>query len=143
MSSKAQLQKNNEELQSVLQTIQSLPTKNTWGGGTLIVPGPENIEIPAYTDKTLTISGDENLIAENIKKGVEIFNVTGTLEEGKKGIDFGVVNFAEKTNTFTVKHGIGDVPTKFFVCAGSMPNSVAQPVICNETQYLYGGCSRF
>lgn len=32
MSSKAQLQKNNEELQSVLQTIQSLPTKNTWGG---------------------------------------------------------------------------------------------------------------
>lgn len=50
-------------------------------------PGTSNQTIASgqYLSGTQTIEGDANLIADNIKKGVSIFGVTGTLESGGTG----------------------------------------------------------
>ena len=49
---------------------------------TTITPGTEDIVIPAgtYLSGDLVIKGNANLVAENIKEGVEIFNVEGTVQ---------------------------------------------------------------
>ena len=54
-----------------------------------ITPGTENQTIAAhqYLTGAQTIEGDRNLSAGNIKKGVSIFGVTGTLEAGSTGTD--------------------------------------------------------
>ena len=54
-----------------------------------ITPGTENQTIAAhqYLTGAQTIEGDRNLSAGNIKKGVSIFGVTGTLETGGTGTD--------------------------------------------------------
>lgn len=45
----------------------------------------QTISSGQYLAGTQTIKGDANLVAENIKKGVSIFGVTGTLESGGTG----------------------------------------------------------
>lgn len=57
-----------------------------------ITPGISNKTIASgtYLTGTQTIKGDANLVAANIKKGVSIFGVTGTLEVRSKAIAFGV-----------------------------------------------------
>lgn len=52
-----------------------------------ITPGTADQTIASgqYLSGTQTIEGDANLIADNIKKGVSIFGVTGTLESGGTG----------------------------------------------------------
>ena len=54
-----------------------------------VTPGTENQTIAAnqYLTGAQTIKGDGNLSAGNIKKGVSIFGVTGTLEAGSTGTD--------------------------------------------------------
>ncbi len=54
-----------------------------------ITPGTENQTIAAkqYLTGAQTIEGDGNLSAGNIKKGVSIFGVSGTLETGSAGTD--------------------------------------------------------
>nr|DAM46621.1 MAG TPA: tail protein [Caudoviricetes sp.] len=54
-----------------------------------ITPGTENQTIAAnqYLTGAQTIEGDGNLSAGNIKKGVSIFGVSGTLETGSTGTD--------------------------------------------------------
>ena len=49
-----------------------------------ITPGTDDKSIPSgrYLTGAQTIKGDANLVAGNIKKGVSIFGVTGTMEEG-------------------------------------------------------------
>ena len=49
-----------------------------------IMPGTADKTIPAgrYLAGAQTIKGDPDLIPGNIKKGVNIFGVTGTMEEG-------------------------------------------------------------
>lgn len=51
-----------------------------------ITPGTADRTIPSgrYLAGTQTIKGDPDLIPANIKKGVNIFNVTGAMEEGAK-----------------------------------------------------------
>lgn len=58
-------------------------------GAATITPGTENQTIASgqYLAGAQTIKGDSNLVAENIKSGVSIFGVTGTLEAGSTGTD--------------------------------------------------------
>lgn len=53
-------------------------------GAQTIVPGTADKTIPSgkYLTGVQTIKGDSNLVPANIKKGVSIFGVTGTMEEG-------------------------------------------------------------
>lgn len=54
-----------------------------------ITPGTadQTISSGQYLSGPQTIKGDKNLVAENIKSGVSIFGVTGTLETGGTGTD--------------------------------------------------------
>ena len=45
-----------------------------------VIPGPVDQVIDDYLFNKVTVKGDENLKAENIKKGVSIFDVLGTFE---------------------------------------------------------------
>lgn len=79
-----------------------------------ITPGTSNKTIASgrYLTGTQTIKGDPNLIAENIKKGVSIFDVTGTHEGGA------VVQ--KKTGAFTL-----DEYGEATVSCGFKPDCVA------------------
>lgn len=85
------------------------------GGGTTIRPTTTNQIIPPYTDKELTVEGSANLKASNIKKGIDIFGVIGTMEQGKVGIDFGTVVPTSDTTSITVKHNLGKIPRKIVI----------------------------
>ena len=56
----------------------------TTKGATTYTPTTSNQTIASgtYLTGTQTIKGDSNLVADNIKSGVSIFGVTGTLESG-------------------------------------------------------------
>lgn len=56
----------------------------TTRGAQTIKPGTADKTIPAgtYLTGAQTIQGDANLVAGNIKSGVSIFGVTGTMESG-------------------------------------------------------------
>ena len=59
-----------------------------------ITPGTSNQTIAAgtYCSGAQTIAGDADLVAGNIKKGVNIFNVTGTYDAVADALNFTVVN---------------------------------------------------
>lgn len=52
-----------------------------------------------YLTGTQTILGDANLLAENIKKDVVIFNITGTLESGGTYSRYGTIATGKKATT--------------------------------------------
>lgn len=57
----------------------------TYSGETSITPGTEEKSFAAagkYVESDLTVTGDANLLPENIRKGKTIFDVTGTMEAG-------------------------------------------------------------
>lgn len=60
---------------------------NKYEGPYNIIPGTNNIVIPKNTllTENLTIMGDSDLVASNIRKDVNLFGVNGTLEEGGIG----------------------------------------------------------
>ena len=54
---------------------------------TTYTPGADGVTIPSsgkYCDKDITVEGDSNLVSGNIKKGVTIFGVSGSMESGDK-----------------------------------------------------------
>lgn len=57
-----------------------------------------------YTGGNVIVEGDANLIAENIKSGVSIFGVNGTLEEGDGGSDT-ENELVERTITSYINNG--------------------------------------
>ena len=59
----------------------------------------------------VTVSGDADLKAENVRKGTNIFGTIGTLVEGVAGIDFGTLALASSTEQVTIAHSLGAVPT--------------------------------
>ena len=76
------LEDNNTDLNSILSTVQNLPTAKAEQEKT-ITPSATIQEVVPDDGKTLskvTVNGDSDLAASNIKKGVNIFGVTGTYE---------------------------------------------------------------
>ena len=81
---------------------QQLTTK----GAATIVPGTSNQTIAAgtYLTGTQTIQGDTNLKAENIKQGVSIFGVAGSLTPGSQVVT-GTVTTSSMQTTLTINFG--------------------------------------
>lgn len=82
---------------------------------TEITPGTADQTIPALSLllNTLTVKGDADLVAKNIRSGVDIFGVIGTMVQGKTGIDYGTVQLAygDNENQFVVSHNLRKVPS--------------------------------
>lgn len=85
-------------------------------------PGTSNQIIASgqYLSGTQTIKGDANLLAENIRSGVSIFDVLGTFEgsgggsaglpEGVSAMEYGTFVLASDGNTSSIAHGLGVRP---------------------------------
>lgn len=137
MSNKTDLQENNVKLQTIKNNVEELPESNAWTGQTSIVPGTQAITIPAYTDEELTIQGDVNLIAENIKQGITIFGILGTASADLSsfGIDFGEITMnSTQQKRITIPHSLGVAPTKvIFTKLDYDNNNVTHTVVWNKT----------
>lgn len=64
----------------------------------------------------VTVTGDSDFTAENIKKDVSIWGITGTYESplSSYGIDFGTVT-PTGSSTLTVNHNLGKIPSFYAV----------------------------
>lgn len=109
MNNKNSLVLNNSNLLEISNTIQNLPESVHWIGEKSIIPGTADVSIPAYTNTALTVQGDSNFTAENIKNGVEIWGITGTMPEGVTGISYGQFTVTNQSSV-TVNHGLGVKP---------------------------------
>lgn len=112
-----------------------------------ITPGTTDQTIASgkYLSGTQTIKGDANLIAENIAKGVSIFDVVGALEAGSGDsgdgakIATGEFTPAEALGYYTITHDLGSIPKLAFIVA---KNDISLTEINNlEYSYYYGGSS--
>lgn len=84
---------------------------------TEITPGTTDQTISALSLllNNLVIKGDSNLVASNIKSGVNIFGVIGTMVQGQTGIDYGTVVPANAESEITVNHSLGKTPRYVFL----------------------------
>lgn len=87
-----------------------------------------------YTTGAVTVKGDANLVAGNIKSGISIFGVTGTYAgSGGGGYNLKTVSFTLSTNQslkkYTINHNCGKIP-KFVMVLSD----------CNNSAYLCSGC---
>jgi len=84
------IQNNIESLQHILETVNSLPDKTDSSEVTLqtktVTPSASNQTVrpdSGYTGLSqVTVNGDSDLIASNIRSGKNIFGVNGTMTEG-------------------------------------------------------------
>ena len=105
--------------------------------GTITIKGAQ-IYTPRATDQTIlagyylkgnqTIEGDANLIADNIKKGVSIFGVIGTLEAGSAGKTVKTGSFTGAETEAVIETGLSSI-SAFMVydTAGSLH---AEGLVC-------------
>lgn len=72
---------------------------------------------------SVVINGDGDLIPENVRHGVTIFDVVGTMTAGVSGIAFGTLTTTSSRQTeMTIAHGLGVIPSRFYlVPATNMP----------------------
>lgn len=111
-----------------------------------ITPGTSNKTAVAsgkYTTGTVTVKGDSNLVPENIKSGVSIFGVSGSVEASN--VKFGYVHLTEwymRNNLNIPLPFSGDI-TKLAIIAGTYNTPVrsASVLYVNSTQAYYGGKS--
>lgn len=87
-----------------------------------------------YTTGAVTVKGDANLVAGNIKSGTTIFGVTGTYAgSGGGGYNLKTVSFTLSTNkslkSYTINHNCGTIP-KFVMVLSD----------CDTDTYLCSGC---
>ena len=71
------------------------------------------------------MAGDENLMAENIKKGVKLFGITGTYEQSLSayGIDYGTVTITTDSANITVNHRLNQTPIRMILLSESIVNA--------------------
>lgn len=85
-------------------------TISSYTGSSLIIPGVEDKVLSSaegiYLPKAVKVAGDSDLLAENIKKGVSIFGIVGTLESG------GGTSSAEYYKCASVSSGTSGKPLK-------------------------------
>lgn len=91
-----------------------------------ITPGTSNKTVASgvYLTGAQTIKGDANLVAANIKKGVSIFDVAGTLSPGMVKKTGSVEQAAWSSSAFTVDTGLSSVDT-FILYKAHETNSCA------------------
>lgn len=76
------------------------------GGATTVNPGPSNQVKPSgYYSGDITIKGDANLVAENIREGANIFGITGNFFGGKKWAS-GIARASGSTIAFKTTNGV-------------------------------------
>lgn len=92
-------------------------TISSYTGSSLIIPGVEDKVLSTaegiYLPKAVKVAGESELLAENIKKGVSIFGIVGTLEGG------------------------GGSSAEYYKCA-SVSSGASQPEGYNLTVEFYG-----
>lgn len=159
MSNKTQLQTNNAELQDILNIIAALPNladaqqgayvwkKLTAEGGDFVDFVVNDTET-AYPDSGIQ-DGDwyekfnpVTLIANNIRKDVDIWGIVGTLVEGKAGIDFGTVTLSSSQSRVTVTHNLGKKPSFFLILIPNDQESMRMGYYWNYYGYDHEGLSR-
>lgn len=94
----------------------------------------------------ITVNGDENLIPENVKAGVQIFNVLGTLVSGGGDlpslidkIDAGTFTVDTKLNTAqTVNHNLGVAPD-MWICWVNLPTQEDYESFIESTTSIVSG----
>ena len=127
----------------------SLTGSVTTKAAATITPGTSNQTIASgtYLTGTQTISGDANLIAENIKKDVTIFGTTGTYEgSGGGGGDSKFVTGTFTTSSSTSTNGTINVPYTgsgypimlVIIVEGGIYNSNITPWYSSVTRYAVG-----
>lgn len=123
----------------------------TTQGAQIITPGTSDKTIASgrYLTGTQTIKGDADLVAGNIKKGVTIFNVTGTLEsmpgeiQAVKSGSF-VPDQNYSSGTYTVQHGLGVEPNFAIVWATDYANLSSKTyMLIGMTIYSEGAYSEW
>ena len=86
-----------------------------------------------YTTGAVTVNGDANLVAGNIKSGTTIFGVTGTYKGSGGGYNLKTVSFKLSKNqslqSYTINHNCGKIP-KFVMVLSN----------CNNSSYLSSAC---
>ena len=65
-------------------------------------------------------TADPNLIPENIREGVDIFGIIGTMVEGVSGIDYGEVTLTAQSKTITISHNLNKKPTRAYLLPYSL-----------------------
>lgn len=76
-----------------------------------------------------------DLIPANIRSGIDIFGVLGTMSEGLSGIDYGMVTFAnDSTNSLIINHTLGVIPSMAFL----IPARVFVNAVQNRRMYGMG-----
>ena len=80
---------------------------------TEITPGTTDQTISALSLllNTLTVKGDADLVANNIRSGVDIFGVIGTMVQGRTDIAWGTVTLSSRQSSITVNHKLGVIPS--------------------------------
>ena len=128
----------------------SLTGSVTTKAAATITPSTSNQTIASgtYLTGTQTISGDANLIAENIKKDVTIFGTTGTYEGsgGGGGGDSKFVTGTFTTSSSTSTNGTINIPYTgsgypimlVIIVEGGIYNSSVTPWYSSVTRYAVG-----
>jgi hypothetical protein len=111
---------------------------NKVGSGTIITPSTSDIAIPqGYYGGALTdgkVKGDPNLIASNIKQGVSIFGVVGSLIQGKKWAR-GTVTSSSSQEIFYDSYG--NSQSRYYVSVGGLPFSTKPSTILVWNSYIF------